>query len=128
MVEQLNRWHNHTGNRFNHLAIQPITNSLSFILALADFFEHGESGLFGVRNGQRLELMRRVEAGDDFAHRLFARRTFGQFWRAQRPPQREPSAAHLALAFTQLVLVKRHDSNFDFQLLIVEWNFLTEKS
>lgn len=120
MVEPLNRRHNQTGSRFSHLTIQPITNSLPFIFAFADLFEHGEPGLFGVRNGQRLELGRRVETGNDFAHRLFAGRAFGQLRRAQRPAQREPPAAHLALASTQLVLVKRHTSNFDCRLPIVE--------
>jgi hypothetical protein len=52
--------------------------------------------------------VRRAEAGNDLAHRLFARRTLCQLRHAQRPAQREFPAAHLALAFAQLVFVKRH--------------------
>jgi len=85
---------------------QPL--SLLLIFALAQPFEHGKSGLFGVGDGQRLELVRRAESGKDFAHGLFAGRAFRQLGRAQRPAQGEPPAAHLALAFTQLVFVKRH--------------------
>lgn len=56
----------------------PQPASLPLVFALADFFEHGESGLFRVGDGQRLELVRRIEGGNDFAHRLFARRTMRQ--------------------------------------------------
>ena len=88
---------------------QPSTNLLLLIFTLAEPFEHGEPGLFGVRDGQRLELVRRIEGGNDLAHRLFAGRTFRQLRRAQRPAQGELTAAHLAFAFAQLVFVKRHD-------------------
>ena len=72
---------------------------LPLVLALADLFEHGKPGLFGVRNGQRLELVRRIEGGNDLAHRLFARRAMRQRFGRERPAQRELPAAHLALAF-----------------------------
>ena len=87
---------------------QPSINSLLLIFAFAEPFKHGEPGLFRVRDGQRLELVGRIEGGNDFAHRLFAGRTFRQFRRAQWPTQGEFSAADLALAFAQFVFVERH--------------------
>jgi len=88
---------------------QPATGSLLLIFTFAEPFEHGEPGFFGVGDGERLELVRRAESGKDFAHRLFASRTFRQLRRAQRPAQGELAAAHLALALAQLVFVKRHE-------------------
>ena len=85
---------------------QPI--SLPFVFALADFFQHGEPGLFSVGDGERLELVRRIEGGNDFAHRLFARRTMDQRLGRERPSQGEFSTADPAVAFAQLVFVKRH--------------------
>ena len=93
-------------------ASRPSTNLLSLVFALADLFEHGEPRLLGVRNGQRLELVRRIEGGNDFAHRLFARRTMRQRLGRKRPAQGELSAADLAAAFAQLVFVKGHEMNF----------------
>ena len=56
--------------------------------------------------------MRRIEGGNNLAHRLFARRTLLQFRRAHRPAQSELAAADLAAAFAQLVFVKGHEMNF----------------
>jgi hypothetical protein len=86
----------------------PQPTSLPFVFALADFFQHGEPGLFRVRDGQRLELVRRIEGGNDFAHRLFARRTMRQRLGRERPAQGELAAANHAVAFAKLVFVKRH--------------------
>ncbi len=94
----------------------PQPASLSLVFALADFFKHGEPGLFRVGDGKRLELVRRIEGGNDFVHRLFARRTMRQRLGRKRPAQREFPAAHLAVAFAQLVFVKRHEMNFDSRL------------
>jgi len=95
-------------------------NLLLFIFSFAQPFEHGETSLFGVRNGERLEFVRSIEGGKDLVHRLFAGWTLRQLRRAQWPAQGEFAAAHLALAFTQLIFIKRHTSNFDSRLLIVE--------
>src|SRR5208282_536252 len=95
--------------RFGHSpGFRLSTALLPFVFALADLFKHGETGLFRVGDGQRLELVRRIEGGNDFAHRLFARRTMRQRLGRKRPAQREFPAAYLAVAFAQLVFVKRH--------------------
>ena len=94
----------------------PQPASLSLVFALADFFKHGEPGLFRVGDGERLELVRRIEGGNDLAHRLFARRTMRQRLGRQRAAQGELAAAHLAVAFAQFVFVKRHEMNFDSRL------------
>ena len=94
----------------------PQPASLSLVFALADFFKHGEPGLFRVGDGERLELVRRIEGGDDFAHRLPARGTMRQRLGRQRAAQGELAAAHLAVAFAQFVFVKRHEMNFDSRL------------
>ena len=93
------------------MAMQPLNSQpvlLPLVFALADLFEHGEPGLLGVRDGERLELVRRIERGNDFAHRLLARRTMRQRLGRKRPAQGEFPAAHLAVAFAQLVFVKGH--------------------
>jgi len=93
------------------MVIQPLNSQpglLPFVFALAETLEHGEPGLFRVRDGERFELVRRIEGGNDFAHRLFARRTMRQRLGRKRPAQREFPAAGLAAAFAQLVFVKRH--------------------
>ena len=91
------------------------TALLPFVFALADFFKHGKPGLFRVGDGQRLEFVRRIEGGNDLAHRLFARRTMRQRLGRKRSAQRELAAADLAVAFAQFVFVKRHEliSNLD---------------
>ena len=81
---------------------------LLFVFALAEALQHGEARLFCVGNGERFEFAGRCERGNDFAHRLFARRTPGQFRRAQRPAQRELPTANCAITFAEFVLVKRH--------------------
>lgn len=82
---------------------------LPLVFALADFFEHGEPGLFCVRDGQRLEFVRRTETGKNFAHRLFARRTIRERLGRERTVQGEFPAADLAVAFAQFVFVKGHE-------------------
>ena len=104
-----------------HITMRVKTDLLAFVLALADLFKHRKSGLFGVGNGHRLEFGWRIEAGNDFAHPLFAGWTICERSGRQRPAQREPSATDLAVAFAQLVFVKRHETNFDCGLPIVEW-------
>ena len=86
----------------------PPPASLSLVFALADFFKHGEPGLFRVGDGERLELVRRIEGGNDFAHRLFARRTMRQRLGRKRTVQSEFATAHLAVTFAQFVFVKGH--------------------
>ena len=76
-------------------------NLLLLVLALAQALQHGKPGLFRVGNRERLELVRRRECGDHFAHRLFARRTPGQFRSAQRPAQRELPTANCAITFAE---------------------------
>ena len=83
-------------------------NLLPLVFALAEAFIDLESGFLCVRDGQRLELVRRAEAGDDLAHRLLARRAFRQRRGGQRAVQRECPAARLALALANFVFVKRH--------------------
>lgn len=102
------------------IPVFPGFSSLPFIFALADFFEHGETRLFRVREGHRLELLRRTETGDDFADRLFAGRTIRKWSGGKGTVQREFSAADLAAAFAQFIFVKRHEKNFDFLLPNVE--------
>ena len=85
--------------------------SLPLVFALFDFFEDGKARFFGIRNGQRLELVRRAEAGNNFANGLFARRALGQFRRAQGPLQRELAAADRASALAQFIFVKWHQNN-----------------
>src|SRR6478736_1903307 len=46
--------------------------SLPLVFALAQPFEHGESGLLSVGDRERLELLRRTEVGKHLAHRLLA--------------------------------------------------------
>ena len=99
-VEWLNRCSDSTTRRFSGL--------LSFVFALAEALIDLEAGLLRVRDGERLKLVRRAEAGNDLAHRLFARRAFGQRLGGQRAVQRERPAAHLALAVADFVFVKRH--------------------
>src|SRR5439155_859539 len=67
--------------------------SLSLIFPFIEPLEHGEAGLFGVADGERLELDGRTEGGDDFAHRFLARRALSQLRRAERPAQSELAAA-----------------------------------
>ena len=99
--------------------------SLPFVFALADFFEDGEPGLFRVRDGERLELVRRTEIGKDFAHRLAARGTIRERFGRERTVQREFPAADFAVAFAKFVFVKRHEMNFDFRLPNVELKLIT---
>ena len=100
----------------------PQPASLSLVFALADFFKHGEPGLFRVGDGERLELVRRIEGGNDFAHRLFARRTMRQRPGRKRPAQREFPAADLAAALAQFVFVKGHN---EISNLIVKADYLS---
>jgi hypothetical protein len=95
--------------------ILALAGLLPLIFALADLLEHGEAGFFRVRDGERLELVRRTETGKDFAHRLFARRTIRERLGRKRAVQGEFSAAHLAVAFAQFVFVKRHEMNLVFR-------------
>ena len=81
---------------------------MPLIFALAEFFIDLEAGFLGVREGNGLELVRRTEIGNDFAHRLFARRTIRERLGRERTVQREFPAADLAVAFAQFVFVKRH--------------------
>ena len=92
---------------------QPIL--LPLVFALAEFFIDLEAGFLRVREGDRLELLRRAEAGDDFAHRLFARRAMRERLGRQRPVQGEFPAADLAVAFAQFVFVKWHELKFEFR-------------
>jgi hypothetical protein len=105
---------------FSTFNSQPIL--LPLIFALADFFEHGETGLFRVRDGQRLKLVWRTEIGKDFEHRLFACRTICERLGRKWTVQREFPAADLAVAFTQFVFVERHELNFKFCLSHNKWN------
>ena len=89
--------------------------SLLFIFALAQTLEHGEARLLGVGNGERLELDRRIKGRDELAHRAAADGTDFQRRRMEGAPQGELPAADLAFAFTQLVFVKGHGTNFDFR-------------
>ena len=112
------------------VAIHPINKSrklLFFIFTFAHLFEHGEACFLGVGNGQWLEFVRRAERRNDFAHRLFAGRTFFQRRRGQRPVQREFAAANHAIAFAQFILIKRHEINFNFQPPLVESNFSSRR-
>ena len=93
---------------------------MPFVFAFPELFKDGEAGLFGVGNGEGLELVRRAEGGNDLAHGSFARGTFGQFRRTQRAPEGERPAASLALAFAQFIFVKRHSCNFRRQARNVE--------
>ena len=104
---------NSTPIRLSTFNFQP--TSLPFVFALAEALEHGEPGLFGVGDGQRLEFLRRIEGGNDFAHRLFTGRTLLQLRRADRSPQGELPAANLTLALAKLVFVKRHETALFFQ-------------
>jgi hypothetical protein len=87
---------------------------LPFVFAFAELFEDGESGFFGVGDGQRLEFVRGAKGGDNFAHRFFARRTPGQLRRGQWASEREMASTGLALAFSQLIFIKRHGIIFRF--------------
>jgi len=82
--------------------------SLPLVFALADLFKHGEPGLFRVGDGERLELVRRIEGGNDFAHRLFAGGTMRQRLGRKRTAQGEFSPADFAVAFAQFIFVKWH--------------------
>ena len=93
---------------------------LPFVFALAELFIDLKAGFLRVRKGDRLELLRRAEAGNDFAHRLFARRAIRERFGRQRTVQSEFPAADLAVAVTQFVFVKRHELNFDFRLADVQ--------
>lgn len=84
------------------------TFSLPLIFAFAKSFIDLEAGLFRVRDGERLELVRRTEIGKDFAHRLFARRTIRERLGRERTVQGEFPAADLAVAFAQFVFVEGH--------------------
>ena len=100
----------------------PQPASLPLVFTLAETLEHSEPGLLGVRNGQRLELVRRIEGGNDFAHRLFARRTMRQRFGRKWPAQREFPAADLAAALAQFVFVKGHN---EISNLIVKADYLS---
>jgi hypothetical protein len=82
-----------------NLSLNPESILLPLVFALAEFFIDLKAGLLRVREGDRLELVRRAEAGDDFAHRLFTRRTMREWLGRQRPVQGELPAADLAVAF-----------------------------
>lgn len=82
--------------------------SLSFVFALAEAFINFETGFLRVGDGKRLELVRRAEGRENLAHRLFARRTFRQWFGRKRAVQRERPATDLALALADFVFVKRH--------------------
>jgi hypothetical protein len=84
--------------------------SLPFVFALAEFFIDLEAGFLGVREGDRLELVRRTEIGNDFAHRLPARGAVRERLGRKRTVQGELPAANLAVAFAQFVFVKRHQN------------------
>jgi hypothetical protein len=89
---------------------------LPLVFTFAEAFIDLEASILRVRDRQRLELVRRGESGNDFAHRLLARRTIRERLGRQRTVQRELPAAHLAVAFAQFVFVNGHESNFQFQL------------
>jgi hypothetical protein len=90
------------------LSPQPV--SLPFIFALADFLENGETRLFRIRKGDRLELLRGTETGNDFTNRFFARGAIRQRLGRKRTVQGEFPATHLAIAFAQFIFVNRHKS------------------
>ena len=89
----------------------PVGHLLPFVFAFFDFFEDGKTGLFSIRNRERLELMRRAESRDDLADGLFACGTARQLGGAQRPLQGELPAASLAVAFAQFIFVQWHQLN-----------------
>ena len=84
---------------------------LPFVFAFAHLFEHGEAGFLRVGDGERLELFRRTERGENLAHRLLARRAIRQRLGGQWAVQGEFSTAHLAVTFAQFVFVNRHSTN-----------------
>lgn len=45
---------------------------LLLVFAFAEAFKHGETGFFSVGHGERLELDRGTETGNEFANRFFA--------------------------------------------------------
>ena len=90
--------------------------SLPFVFALAEFFIDLKAGFLRVREGDRFGFLRGTEIGNDFAHRLFARRTIRQRLGRERTVQGEFPAADLAVAFAQFIFVNRHG-------LILNFNF-----
>ena len=94
--------------------------SLPLVFTLANFFKHSEACLFCVRNGKRLQLVRRAEAGNNLAHGLPATRALRQLRRAQWPPKGEPPSAYFALSPAQFVFIERHKFNFVRPALCVE--------
>src|SRR5262245_29054600 len=81
---------------------------LTFVLPLVNAFQHGEPGLFRVGIGKRLKLHRRIKSRHQLSHRLLARRAMRQWLGRKRTAQREPAAAHLAIALAQFVFVNWH--------------------
>lgn len=82
--------------------------SLTFVFALAEPLEDGESRFLGIGNREWLEFHRRAEGGKNFPHWLLARGTIRQRFRGQRAVQRECPAAHRAATVAQFVFVYRH--------------------
>jgi hypothetical protein len=86
---------------------------LPLVFTLAEPFINLEAGLLRVRDGQRLELVRRAEGGKNFLHRLFARRTMRERLGRKRTVQGELPAADFAVAFAQFVFVDGHEMKFN---------------
>ena len=80
----------------------------SLKITLAEALVNLESQLLGVGDGQRLELHRLTEIGDDLAHRFLAGWAMGERLGRQWPAQGEFAPAHLAVAFAEFVFVKGH--------------------
>ena len=78
---------------------------LPFIFALAELFINLESGLLG---GGDAEFFGGAKEGKDFAHRLFAGGTFGQFLGIDGAAQGKFAAADLAIPVTEFVFVNWH--------------------
>jgi hypothetical protein len=84
-------------------------NGLLFLVfAFAQALEDGESGFFGVGEGDRLELDGGIEGGNELAHRAAAGWADFQGRRTEWTAQREFAAADGATALAQFVFVDRH--------------------
>ena len=77
---------------------------LPFVLTFLHAFEDGETGFFGVGDG---EFFGRVEGGKDFADRFFAGGAVGQWFGGKGAAEHKFSAADFAVSFTEFVFVQR---------------------